>query len=331
VVAALLLVLFGLAAARRLQVRPRTDDAYLQADLVHLAPSVSGRIVQLDVQDNELVHRGQVLFTIDQEPYRLRVEQAAANVRALQATIDVTASQVASQTSKAGVASTGVSSAEAQLALATSTLHRLEPLLARGFVTAEQVDQARTAAQTAQVSLDQAQQQAVEARQGISSVKPEEEALVASKAALGLAQRDLRLTIVRAPCDGRITALDTAAGEFATVGVPLFTIIDTEHWYAVGNFRETDLAGILPGQKALVYVMMAPDQPVSGTVESLGWGVEPDEGTTFGGLPNVPRSLNWVRIAQRFPVRILLQSPPMTLMRVGASASIVIDRQAPGP
>jgi membrane fusion protein, multidrug efflux system len=162
------------------------------------------------------------------------------------------------------------------------------------------------------------------------SVKPEAEALVASKAALGLAQRDLRLTIVRAPCDGRITALDTAAGEFATVGVPLFTIIDTEHWYAVGNFRETDLAGILPGQKALVYVMMAPDQPVNGTVESLGWGVEPDEGTTFGGLPNVPRSLNWVRIAQRFPVRILLQSPPMMLMRVGASASIVIDRQAPG-
>ena len=322
------LIWLGFAAAARMQASPRTNDAYLQADLVHMAPDVSGRIVELDVQDNELVRRGQVLFSIDREPYRLRVAQAAANVRALQATIGVTANQVASQTSKAGVASTGISSAQAQLALATSTLHRLEPLLGRGFVTAQQVDQAQTAQRTAQVSLDQARQQAVEAHQGISSVKPDEEALVASQAALALAERDLRLTTVSAPCDGRITALDIAAGEFATTGVPLFTIIDTEQWYAVGNFRETDLPGIRPGAPALVYVLMAPDQPVRGTVDSLGWGVEPDEGATFGGLPEVPRSLNWVRIAQRFPVRIRLTSPPAALMRLGASASIVVSPQA---
>jgi multidrug efflux system membrane fusion protein len=330
-VAFALLVLLAVVAAERMQARPRTNDAYLQADLVHMAPDVSGRIVEFDVQDNQLVRRGQVLFSIDPGPYRLRVEQAAANVRALQATIDVTANRVASQTSKAGVANKGISSAEAQLALATSTFHRLEPLLARGFVTAQQVDQARTSEKTAQVALDQARQQAVEAQQGISSVKPDEEALVASKATLALAERDLRLTTVRSPCDGRIAGLDIATGEFATTGVPLFTIIDTEHWYAVGNFRETDLAGIHPGEAAQVYVMMAPDQPVTGRVDSVGWGVAPDEGATLGGLPDVPRSLNWVRIAQRFPIRILLTSPRAELMRLGASASIVIGRQAPGP
>ena len=130
----------------------------------------------------------------------------------------------------------------------------------------------------------------------------------------------------RQPCDGRITALDIAAGEFAATGHPLFTIIDTEHWYAIGNFRETQLERIKPGQHALVYVMQAPQTPVKGVVDSLGGGVAPDEGATFLGLPHVPRSLNWVQIAQRFPVRILLQDPPESLTRIGATASIVIER-----
>ena len=128
------------------------------------------------------------------------------------------------------------------------------------------------------------------------------------------------------PCDGRITALDIAAGEFAATGHPLFTIIDTEHWYAIGNFRETELAGIEPGQRATVYVMAQPHRPVSGEVDSLGWGVASDVSATFGGLPHVERTLNWVRIAARFPVRILLDSPPDDLMRYGATAVIVIEK-----
>ncbi len=320
------LAVLGILASVRLQARPRTDDAYLQADLVHMAPDVSGRIVELDVQDNQRVHRGQVLFRIDPEPYKLHVAEAAANVRMLQATLNLTRNQVASQTSKAGAAATGIGAAKAELALAASTLNRLEPLLARGFVTAEEVDQARTRQRTALVSLDQARQQAAEAAQGIGSIKPTEAELLASQAVLALARRDLRLTVVRAPCDGRITGLDVAAGEFATTGIPLFTIIDTQHWYAVGNFRETDLPGIRAGQRATVYVLSSPERPVAGRVESLGWGVSPEEVESFNGLPLVPRSLNWVRIAQRFPVRILLEAPPPDLMRIGASAAIVIDR-----
>ena len=92
---------------------------------------------------------------------------------------------------------------------------------------------------------------------------------------------------MRAPCDGRITALQVAAGEFASAGSPVFTIIDTEHWYAIGNFRETDLAGIKPGQRATVYVMAQPSLPLRGEVESLGWGVASDVSATFGGLPHV--------------------------------------------
>jgi membrane fusion protein, multidrug efflux system len=311
---------------RRMDLRPRTDDAYLQADIVHLAPDVSGRIVELDVRDNQTVHRDQVLFRIDPEPFQLRVDQAQATVRGLAAKLGVTADQVAAQTSNADTANRGIATAEAQLKLASSTLARMEPLLPRGYVTAEQVDQARTAKRTAEIALQQAHLQAQSARQAISSAKPVAEELEAAKAALALDERDLHKTVVRSPCDGQITALDIATGEFAITGKPLFTIIDTEHWYAVGNFRETDLTGIKPGQHALVYVMEAPQTPAKGVVDSLGSGVAPDEGATFLGLPHVPRSLNWVRIAQRFPVRILLDHPPEALMRIGASVAIVIER-----
>src|SRR5215468_10617776 len=312
--------------ARRIDQRPRTDDAYLQADLVHMAPDVSGRIVELDVRDNQEVRKGEVLFRIDPDPYRMRVDQARATVQGLEAKLALTADQVASQTSKADAAERGIGSAEAQRSFASSTLGRMEPLLGRGFVTAQQVDQARTAQRTAQIALQQARLQADEARQAIINTKPTEAELEGARATLALAERDLNKTVVRAPCDGRITALDIAAGEFAATGNPLFTIIDTEHWYAIGNFRETDLGGIAPGQRATVYVMAQPSRALSGKVDSLGWGVASDVSATIGGLPHVERTLNWVRIAARFPVRILLDKPPDDLMRYGATAVIVIDK-----
>jgi len=272
------------------------------------------------------VHKGDVLFRIDPDPYRMRVDQARAAVQGLEARLALTADQVASQTSKADAAARGIGSADAQRALASSTLARMEPLLGRGFVTAQQVDQARTAQRTAQIALQQARLQADEARQAIINTKPTEAELEGARATLALAERDLNKTVVRAPCDGRITALDIAAGEFAATGHPLFTIIDTEHWYAIGNFRETDLAGMEPGQRATVYVLAQPSRAVRGEIDSLGWGVASDVSATFGGLPHVERTLNWVRIAARFPVRILLAAPPDDLMRYGATAVIVIDK-----
>jgi multidrug efflux system membrane fusion protein len=256
----------------------------------------------------------------------MRVDQARATVTGLEAKLALTADEVASQTSKADAAARGVSSAEAQLTLASSTLARMEPLLARGFVSAQQVDQARTAQRTAEIALQQARLQADEARQAITNTKPTEAELLGARASLALAERDLNNTVVRAPCDGRIAGLDVAAGEFAASGHALFTIIDTEHWYAIGNFRETDLAGIRPGQSATVYVMAEPSRALRGIVDSLGWGVASDVSATLFGLPHVERTLNWVQIAARFPVRIRLDAPPEDLMRFGATAVIVIDK-----
>src|SRR5262245_21843145 len=311
---------------RRIDRHPRTDDAYLEAYLVHMAPDVSGRIVELNVRDNQRVDKGDVSFRIDPDPYRIHVDQARAAVAALEAQLAVTGDMVASQTAKADAAASSVGVAEAQQALAASTLERIEPLLGMGFVTAQQVDQARAAQRTARLELQQARLVAAEARQAITSTKPIASQLEGARAALALAERDLNKTDVDAPCGGRITALDISAGEFAAAGRPLFTIINTERWYAIGNFRETDLIGIKPGQPATVYVMADPDRPLRGEVESLGWGVASGTGASFGGMPHVERTLNWVRIAARFPVRILLDAPPDDLTRFGASAVIVIDK-----
>jgi membrane fusion protein, multidrug efflux system len=319
-------VLTGVLVTRRTNERPSTYDATIQAYVVNMAPEVSGRIVELNVLDNQEVKEGQVLFQIDPKPYQLSVDQARAAVQALEAELSVIKSEVASQTSGAAAAATGINTAEAQLELAASTLNRIQPLLGRGFVTAEQVDQARTAKETAQVALERARQMAAQAREAITSTKPTEAQLDGARASLALAERNLDKTAVRSPSNGRITALKVAVGEFADAGHPLFTIINTERWYAIGNFCETDLAGIKPGQRATVFVMAQPRLPLRGTVDSLGWGVASSGSATFGGLPHVESTLNWVRIAARFPVRVLLDDPPEDLMRLGASAVIEIQK-----
>lgn len=324
-----LLAVSGTLVLFRLDARPRTDDAFIEADIVHLAPDISGRIVSLNIRNNQSVRAGDVLFVIDPQPYDLKVNAARAQSRALEAKIDDTLNEVASQVSRADAAHTGIGNAQAQLALASSTLARLEPLLGKGFVTAEQVDEARTARNTARIALDQAIQQAQAARQAVSSVRPLQEQLAASRANEALAQRDLDKTVVKAPFDGKVIGLNIAVGEFASAGHPLFTLIDTSKWYAVANFRETEIARMTPGTAATVYLMAQPKRPLQGHVDSIGWGVAPDEATGAGGLPRVAKTLDWVRLAQRFPVRILLDQPPDDMMRIGASAVVVVRYDDP--
>ncbi|WP_162922158.1 biotin/lipoyl-binding protein [Asaia bogorensis] len=319
-------VILGFLVLDRLHSRPRTEDAYIAANIVHLAPEVSGRIVSLPVHDNQKVRRGDILYVIDPEPYTYRVQQAQAQVDGLQAQIDVQTSQVSSQISHAGAEASSVTSARARLTLAQATQARLSPLEKQGFVTQEALDQARAETRSAEASLQSALQSALAARQAVRSVAPLRADLAAAQAALREAERDLRLTTVRAPCDGIVTDLNVAAGEYATTGKPVFTLVDDEKWWAIANFRETQLAGLAPGQRVTVYAMAQPGTPISGTLESLNAGVVPDEGMSANGLPKVPRTLNWVRIAQRFPVRIRLDNPPTDLMRIGGTLVVVVMR-----
>jgi multidrug efflux system membrane fusion protein len=241
---------------------------------VGIAPRVSGQTIKLNVQDNQAVKKGDVLFEIDPEDYRLVLEKAKAEL----ATVD------------------------RQLAQAQDTLHRMEPLLPRGFETAENIDKARTAVTTLQAQRDSA------------------------IATINLEELHLSYCKVIAPFDGRVINLNISAGAHVTAGVPVFSLLDTTRWYVIANFREAELRHMAPGSEAIVYLKSAPNQRFRGKVQGIGWAVKPEGEVDLpaSGVPYVKRELNWVRVAQRFPVRIEVENPDQDLFRMGASAVAII-------
>src|SRR5262245_54801470 len=226
---------------------PRTDDAFVRADTIGVAPQVIGRIVRLRVHDNQAVKKGDVLFEIDPAPYRHTLERTRAALDSLEKQIGLSRRDVRAQQLGAAAAKANIDRAEAQARQAADTLDRVEPLLAKEYVTAEQVDQARTAKRSAEAALQVARRDAEKAAAAVSGV----DALVARlgelRAAVAMAEYDLDHTVMRAPFDGRIIDLDIAEGEYAATGRRLFTLIDTRNWYVIANFRETALKGIRPG------------------------------------------------------------------------------------
>lgn len=310
---------------QRAENNPMSEDAVLTASVVNVAATIAGRIVTIGVTDNQRVAAGDLLFAIDPEPYRLAVAQVAADLRVAEATRDAQRRTISAEQSNAVVAAQQVQRARANLALAEATLARLLPLAPKGYVTAQQVDDARTARDDAQTSLDQALRQAAAADALVTTLEASDALVAARQAALAIAERDLAATQVHAPHDGLVVGLTVSTGEIVAPGQALFTLIDSAHWYASATFPETELSRIAIGDCATVYVLADRSRPVGGRVESIGWGVIAEDLVNLpSGVPYVPKSLNWVRIVQRFPVRISLDNPPANLMRVGASAVAVV-------
>src|SRR6202042_534028 len=203
--------------------------------------------------------------------------------------------------------------------LAARTVERLRPLAGHGYVPQQQLDQAQVAERDTATKLIQAQE-----------LKASGEATVQARtAALGIAQRQLDDTTVRATHNGLVVGLTVSTGEMVAPAQSLFTLINTDEWFAVANFRETDLSAISVGDCATAFSMLDRKVPIKGIVQGIGWGVvDQDRVNIPRSVPYVARSLNWVRVAQRFPVRIRLQEPPPDLMRLGASAAVEIKHGA---
>jgi len=305
---------------------PRTDVAEISAPTIHVSPTVPGRIVSIAVQNNASVKKGDVLFQIDPQPYQLRLDQAQAELRAAQSEVEQGGRNIATAQSNADVAAKQIERARFNAELARQTLERLEPLLPKGYVTAQQVDQARTAYSDAQVSLDQALQQSQGATQVIGTLDTRKAQVDVAEATVALAQRDLDNTTVRAPFDGKVTGLEMAPGEYVITAQSIFTLIDTSGWEAVAFFRETELDAIRLGSRADVFVMADRSRRIQGEVESIGWGVRSGESANILGLPIVSSSLNWVKVAKRFPVYVKLHEPPADLMRIGSTAIVIVGQ-----
>ena len=323
-------VVLGFATLAALSRRPQTNAAHLFAYSAAMAPEVSGRIVKLHVASNQRVSKGQPMVEIDPQPFELRQRQAQAQVQALKAQIGLTSRQVASQMTGADAAATQINHAKAQLALAQENLRRLEPLLAKGYVTQQQVDEARTNERNAAVALTVATQQATQAREAVGGTANLVAQLAGAEAAEAIAARDLGQAVLRAPFDGTVVGLQIAEGTYAVAGHPLFTLIKGTDWYAIADFRETEIGNIAVGDPATVWLMANESRPIRGQVVSLNGGVQPQTGDGSGGpgLPVVGRTLNWVVVAQRFPVWIRLLDAPPQDMRIGATASVRVEHDA---
>lgn len=325
----LLAILLSVYAYQRTTRYPSTDDATLDADLVHVASPVGGRIARIRVAENQHVAKGDILFELDPVPYRLALTQAQADLELARAMLGTRRRAIGTERGTASVASEQIARAEQNYALTARTVERLRPLAAEGYVPRQQLDQAEVAWRDAAVSLKQAQVQRATTVQAVGSEDDAIAAVRAREAALAIAQRALDDTVVRAPFDGRVTGLTVLAGEVVVPNQSLFLLVHTGEWFAVANFRETELAHIRVGDCATVYSMIDRRQAIRGTVQGIGVGItDTDRVNLPRSLPYVQPSVNWVRVAHRFPVRIKLEEPPETVARVGASATAEVRHGA---
>jgi membrane fusion protein, multidrug efflux system len=303
--------------------RPRTHDARIFAYSAAMASEINGRIIRVLISNDQHVEAGQPLILIDPAPYELQLREARAQVAALKAQISLTGRQVTSQGTGVQAAENQVARAREQLRLSEETRKRLEPLLGPGYVTQQQIDEARTNEATAMASLQALTHSATQAKQAVGDTYSLEAQLEGAEAAEALAARNLSLTTLQAPFAGIVVGLQIAAGTFALSGRPLFSLIKSDTWYAIADFRETELPRIAVGDPATIWTMAQSNRPFTGQVESLGAGVQSSD-QDGPELPKVGRDLNWVVVAQRFPVWIRLDHPPPEAMHAGMTASVKV-------
>lgn len=328
-------------------VNPWTRDGQVRAQVVQIAPQVSGPIIRLEIEDNQFVTADTLLFEIDPRPFAAKLAEARAN-------LDHIRDVVASLEDQIDVAKAGVDLAEAAIEQVTSTLpglrsrvteaeadvERGRTLLAQGNVSERRVEQAVADYDVAVSNLDsaegtlrQAQAQKLQAEaalsQAIASLGAEGEAnaqIRAAVAAVEEAELDLEYTEVRAPVTGYVTNLELRIGSQAVSNQPQLALIDTDSYWVHGFFRETVVGDVEPGNRAIVTLMSYPDQPLEGYVDSVGWGIAQDDGSTgYNLLPNINPTFQWIRLAQRVPVRVhLTDLPDDVALRVGTTASVLV-------
>jgi multidrug efflux system membrane fusion protein len=293
-------VLLGWFTYRLYYANPRTDDAYVRANTAALAAHVGGQIVQLPIVDNQRVKKNDLLFVVDPRPYKLALDTAKTRlnlteieIKTLQDTVNSAAAQLTDR--KIGAAN------------AKQYLDRIVPLHERDFVTENDVVEARNKVKAANAGVVSAASEVQKAQDALGILGDVNQRVRAAQEAIEDAELNYNYCFVRAPFDGYVTNLNISEGQYANIGQPVMTLVDDRNWYVVAYFREDLLDRIRPGMRADVSLLSYPGKRFGGEVQGIGWALFQQNGETVGGLPNVEETLNWVRLNQRFPVRIMLR------------------------
>lgn len=298
-----------------------TDNAYVKQDMTSISPDVTGRIVSVEVRENQRVKAGTILFRIDPLPYRIALAQADAALA--EARVDVS-----TKATDSGSAAATLAGAQADLTLAQATYERQAALMKRGFTTRAAFDAATQQVAAARSRIAAAQADAARARQQVSSGAAGSSTPAAIQVALARrekAQLDLARTVVRAPHDGIVSQTGRLqVGNITPSGVPALTLVTTGGTYVEANFKETNLDHMRIGQPATVGFDAYPELELHGRVQSIGAGT----GSQFSVLPAQNATGNWVKVTQRVPVRIAIQGNPPRPLIAGLSADVSVDTQA---
>jgi membrane fusion protein, multidrug efflux system len=309
-----------------------TDDAYVSAKTATLAAKVPGYIATLDVQDNARVKAGDLIATIDPGDYQLAVDTARDKVATQQATIDRLGRQIAAQQAAVDQAKAQLVSARAGAVRAELELARQDALVVKEFASRQTQEQAHASRDQANAAVQSAQAQIDAAVANVEVSKGQQEearrTLAELQTSLAKAERDLSFTEIRAPFDGVVGNRAIEVGDYVQPATRLISLVPLDEVYIDANFKETQLAGLKPGQPVSIAVDALPGVTIDGTVDS----VAPASGSVFSLLPPDNATGNFTKIVQRLPVRIRV-SPDVAregVLRPGMSVIASVDTRSHG-
>jgi multidrug resistance efflux pump len=334
-------------------VNPWTRNGQVRAEVIQIAPRVSGPIVQLPIKDNQPVSAGDLLFQIDPRTFQAAFDQASAQ-------LDQTSDSVAALTKQVEVASAAVEVSRANIQQAISYVAQLDATIDKNKAEFERQQNLLPRKATSQKALERAdanyqvaiqEKRSAEAKvvQARAALLESEASLAEVKAQLGAlgesnsqfrvaeaakrqAQLNLDFTEVSAPVDGYVTNLNLRMGTQTVANQPALALVDSSSYWVDAYFKENSIADMMPGDRAVVTLMTYPDTPLEGRVDSIGWGIAQQDGSTgFELLPNVNPTFEWIRLAQRVPVRIRLDNVPDGIaLRVGTTSSVLVMKGTAG-
>ncbi len=294
---------------------PETDDAYVKANISQIASQVSGKINKIYVTDNQKVNKNDKLFEIDQSSFIYALEKAQANLK-------IAKQNLGANIEGLKAASANIEMHKAQLNVDKKNYNRIKTLFNQGQTTAALLDDTQAKMEVTQASLTASKNNYLKLKNLIGDEPSTSAEIQSAKAALDDAELNLKHTIIYASDKGAISNFNLRPGDVVQAGQNLFSIIEDNSYWVAANFKETQLTRIKIGQEAIISIDMYPNKKFNGVVESISSG----SGSTFSVFPAENASGNWVKVTQRFSVRIkITENDPNYPLRVGASCTVEIN------
>jgi multidrug resistance efflux pump len=326
---------------------PWTRNGQVFAQVIQITPRVSGPLVKLPVVDNQFVKAGDLMFEIDRRTFEAALEQARAeldktrdNIKALDKQVEAASAEVEAAEATIKQSKAAIKGYTGRVEESLKEYKRQQTLDQQGATSKRMVEQAKAdwisyvnQKANAEAQLLQMQASLSEAKANLAKAQADlgepgelNAQIRLAKAKVRSAELDLEFTQQTVPVDGYVTNLNLRLGSQAVANQPIMALVDVNSYWVTGFFRENYIEDIRKGDRAIVTLMTYPGKPLEGRVDSLGWGIAQQDGSTgYDLLPNISPTFEWIRLAQRVPVRIHLDKIPEGVqLRVGTTASVVV-------